>query len=68
MKPSTTEYHAWLLRLWRETPEAHWRIALETVPAGERHGFADLESLLAYLQTVCTGGESDLLLVPKEYE
>lgn len=52
MKPSATEYHAWLLRMWRETPYAPWRIALEDVSSSERKGFADLEALLAFLQTV----------------
>lgn len=57
MNPSAIMYRAWLLRLWRETPSAPWRIALENVSTGERQGFADLESMLAYLQTVCAGRE-----------
>lgn len=59
MKPSAPDYHAWLLRMWRETPYAPWRIALEHVSTGERQGFADLEALLFFLQTVYTGMELD---------
>ena len=59
MKPTLTDYHAWLLRLWRETPYTPWRIALENVSTGERQGFTDLEALLVYLQTVYTGDESN---------
>jgi hypothetical protein len=65
MKPSVTDYHAWLLRIWRETPYAPWRIALEHVSTGERKGFADLDALLAYLQTVYTGSEPDISLDDK---
>ena len=52
MKSATPDYHAWLLRMWRESPTAPWRIALENTTTGERKGFADLESLLLFLQTV----------------
>lgn len=60
MKPNAPNYHAWLLRFWRETPFTPWRIALENVSTDERRGFADLETLLAYLQTIYVGQESDL--------
>jgi hypothetical protein len=30
-----------------------WRASLESTDTGERHGFADLASLFAYLETVC---------------
>ena len=65
MNPNATEYHAWLLRMWRETPYAPWRIALENVSTGERKGFADLETMLAYLQAISTGSESQLFLDDK---
>ena len=43
---------SFLLRLWRagngDTPE--WRFALEDVQTRERRGFADLVSLVAYLE------------------
>jgi hypothetical protein len=55
MKPTVVDYHAWLLRMWRETPDVPWRIALESVSMGERKGFADLEALIAYLNVVTAG-------------
>jgi hypothetical protein len=46
-------YRAYLLRVW----QAHdadggpiWRAALEDARTGERHGFADLARLCAYLE------------------
>ncbi|MCA9983041.1 MAG: hypothetical protein KDE59_02060 [Anaerolineales bacterium] len=49
-------YSAYLLRCWRESgppgePPA-WRFSLEGVQDRQRHGFADLEALLAYLARV----------------
>ena len=44
-------YHAYLLRCWQESDQAAtWRFSLEGVHDHQRHGFADLESLLAFLQ------------------
>lgn len=65
MNPNATEYHAWLLRMWRESPYTPWRIALENVSTSERKGFADLETLLAYLQTIHADNESQLSLDDK---
>ncbi|MCD6291481.1 MAG: hypothetical protein J7M34_13340 [Anaerolineae bacterium] len=44
-----------LLTIWLERPAstgrlAAWRFALEDVHSGERHGFASLEALVAFLQ------------------
>jgi hypothetical protein len=48
------EYHAYLLRFWEERGEqgtsAAWRFSLEDPQSGQRHGFADLASLTAWLQ------------------
>ena len=46
-----TEHRAFLLRLWRNHAGGDWRASLQTVYSGERHMFADLESLLAFLIT-----------------
>jgi hypothetical protein len=46
-------YRVYLLRLWQANGDdgAHvWRAALEEVRTGERKGFADLESLCAFLK------------------
>ena len=45
------EYHAYLLRLWRVEEEGgRWRAQLEEVGTGERHGFASMEELTAFLE------------------
>jgi hypothetical protein len=43
------DYHAGLLRLWREAGGA-WRVSLQPIGSAERLGFADLEQLFAYLR------------------
>jgi hypothetical protein len=44
-------YRSYLLRLWLEPndPPA-WRAMLESPANGERHGFASLETLFAFLE------------------
>lgn len=44
---SIEERYSYLLRLWRSDDQ--WRASLQSVQSGERHMFADLESLLAFL-------------------
>jgi len=51
----TTErpgYLAYLLRLWRVNDDGKpvWRASLENPHTGERHGFANLELLFAFLE------------------
>ena len=48
-------YESFLLRLWEsdEASQLVWRASLESTDTGERRGFADLDSLFAYLSTVC---------------
>lgn len=47
----TAPYRSYLLRLWLEpnNPPA-WRAILESPANGERHGFANLEGLFAFLE------------------
>ena len=47
---SVADYHAGLLRLWRDGPGGPWRASLQDAESGERIGFADLEQLFAYLR------------------
>jgi len=44
------DYHAGLLRLWRDGAGGAWRASLQDAESGERLGFADLERLFAYLR------------------
>ncbi len=45
-------YLAYMLRLWRVKTDGEqtWRASLESAQRGERRGFADLESLFAFLK------------------
>ena len=55
-------YRAYLLRLWRtgEGEAAVWRALLEDPRTGERYGFADLNSLIAFLQKACRETKHDI--------
>ena len=46
-----TDYHAYLLRLWRESPGGPWRALLQDAATGERHGFAGLIAVVRFLET-----------------
>ena len=48
-------YESYLLRVWEsdQAGELIWRASLESTDTGGHHGFADLDSLFAYLETVC---------------
>ena len=52
-------YRAYLLRLWQtgEGEATVWRVLLEDPRTGERHGFADLDRLMAFLHEVCQTSE-----------
>jgi hypothetical protein len=54
-------YHAYLLRLWQtgEDDTAEWRALLEDPHTGERRGFADLDSLFAFLNETCHDTENN---------
>ena len=46
-------YRVYLLRLWQaegDDGRLTWRAALEDARTGERHGFADLAGLFAFLE------------------
>ena len=57
-QPAQTDYHAGLLRLWREGEGGAWRVSLQPIDGGERIGFAELEQLFAYLRRL-TGDTPD---------
>jgi hypothetical protein len=50
IKQPESQYQSYLLRVWRDSEEKIWRVMLEHVGTHERHGFADLESLCAFLR------------------
>ena len=52
MTPEQRRYYSYLLRLWQVDGAGSpiWRASLEDPHTGERRGFADLESLFAFLK------------------
>ena len=52
MPDEQRRYHSYLLRLWQANGERApiWRASLEDVQTGERHSFADLARLSAFLE------------------
>lgn len=44
-----TDYHAYLLRLWREEG-GDWRVSLQSTRTGERYGFADLQMAVQFVE------------------
>jgi hypothetical protein len=54
------DYRSYLLQLWRaEDDDGCWRARLEDVATGERQGFASLERLVEFLQSLCQDGASE---------
>ena len=61
MTSRAPRYRAYLLRLWDANshgPPA-WHASLEDTHTGERHGFADLERLVAFLMEQIGQGNPD---------
>lgn len=44
-------YRAYLVRLWRDTPQSPWRVSAQSAETGEVIRFADLKALYAFLNT-----------------
>lgn len=52
MAKEQRDYRSYLLRLWRAENygRSTWRVMLEDLHTGERHGFANLEALFSFLK------------------
>ena len=47
------DYYSYLMRLWRiENDGGMWRVRLENVETGEVLGFASLDKLMLYLESL----------------
>lgn len=49
MKKSTN-YQAYLLRLWREHQKGPWRASLEEAQSRKKRNFANVASLMAFIE------------------
>ena len=58
MTDAPAAYHSYLLRLWQASSAGKpvWRASLESAQTGERHSFADLESLFVFLESQTGAG------------
>lgn len=54
MSSAQTNYRSYMLRLWwvKESQGYTWRASLEDVESGELSGFATLEKLIEFLQSL----------------
>ena len=50
MPKQPSDYRLYSLCLWRDEITAPWRAWLQEAGSGERHAFADLPALLAFLE------------------
>jgi hypothetical protein len=50
MKKEPGNYHAFLLRFWREDDRSSWHAGLENPHTGEKHTFTNPELLWAYIE------------------
>ncbi len=50
LNPRSSDYQSYLLRLWKDGERTGWRASLQSTATGERHIFADIASLLTFLQ------------------
>lgn len=50
MNTSMTDYHAYLIRLWRDDEQQPWRAELVSPQSGETRRFASPEQLFSYVQ------------------
>jgi hypothetical protein len=58
-------YHVFVLRLWREdATNATWRASLDDPSVDDRRGFADVETLAAFLRSLCSAPGSDSQMPP----
>ena len=44
-------YRAYLVRMWRDTPHAAWRVSAQSAETGEVIRFADLKALYSFLNS-----------------
>ncbi len=60
MNEKQHRYHAYLLRLWQESPQTDWRGSLENPRTGERQHFATVNNLIAAIVQQTQGDPDEL--------
>ncbi len=59
------EYHAFLLRLWRDDTRRGWRVSLQSTATGQRFHFGSIDELFAYLDARLETGNGEHWLNPR---
>lgn len=54
---SETNYHSYLLRLWRDSADQPWRASLQSTATQEITSFGDLQTLFDFLMDQPSTGE-----------
>lgn len=49
MRTISTQYHSFLLRLWRDDFEGDWRASLQDVKSGECFYFASMDAMVEFM-------------------
>jgi len=57
--PKLPNYTAYLVRLWQDSPQGHWRASAQSVQTGEKVLFASLAELFAFLEGQTLAGPAD---------
>ena len=57
-------YQAYLMRLWRDNPNAPWRVTLQSTATEELRHFATLDALWTFLQPRLAVEQDDSSLPP----
>jgi len=55
----TSTYQSYLLRLWRDNPQAIWRASVQSTATEELRHFATVDDLWAYLMAQMGGKNND---------
>ena len=50
MNPSPSSYQPYLLRLWRDNPNAKWQASLDALDATHQYNFPNLAMLVMFLE------------------
>lgn len=57
MSTKPSDYHAYLLRLWREDAQSPWRAELVSPHTGDKHHFANDAELFKFLARLLSTDE-----------
>ncbi len=67
MRENSSDYHSYLLRLWRVRDDGeNWRASLEDVQSGNLHGFQNLAALQHFLEDLAVVEGSDQVIIESQ--